>query len=402
MTLVQQVETKLDALREQLPAVRATGYFNAGTNGPMSIAAHKAIVDAATEEFEAGRIIPGVYEGHAVNIERVRVQLSSLFGGEADEFALTRSSNEGLSIALNGIDWAPGDEVITTNLEHPLLFAPLGMIAHRYGIKIRVADIGNGGGDIIPTLERQITGRTRVIALSHVMWSSGAVIDLTAVAELAHAYDALLIVDAAQSAGQVPVNLPETNVDAYAMPGQKWLGCPEGTGALWIPRHRLTDFVPTYVRYCASDPAGYIVPCPGSRRYEMGEAYAPAVLGMEAQLQFLLDEVGPEWMYERTRTLADHFLASIEEIDGITVFSPRGQIGGLVCFNIAGATPQDVAAALFERNYTIRYVAYPPGPTVARASIAWWNSDEEVDGLVEELRRIARDPSSVEDKAVPA
>lgn len=390
-----EVATKLDALREQLPAVRATGYFNAGTNGPISTVAHQAIVDAATEELQAGRIIPGVYEGHAKNIERVRVLLSRLFGGEPDEFALTRSSNDGLSIALNGLDWAPGDEVITTNLEHPLLFGPLGMLAHRYGIKIRIADIGNGGGDIIPALERQITSRTRVFALSHVMWSSGAIIDLTAVTELAHADDALVIVDAAQSAGQVPVNLPETNVDAYAMPGQKWLGCPEGTGALWIPRHRLTDFVPTYVRYCSSDPAGYVVPAPGSRRYEMGEVYAPAVLGMEAQLTFLLDEIGPEWMYERTRTLADHFLTSIDAIDGITSCSPRGQIGGLVCFNVDGATPQDVAAALYERNYTIRYVAYPPGPTVARASISWWNSEEEVDGMVEELRGIAADPDAI-------
>ncbi len=394
-----EVASKIDMLREQLPAVRATGYFNAGTNGPLSTVAHKAIVDAATEELQAGRIIPGVYEGHAENIERVRLLLARLFGGKTDEFALTRSSNDGLSIALNGLDWAAGDEVVTTNLEHPLLFAPLAMLAYRYGIKIRIADIGDGSGDIIPALEQQISSRTRVIALSHVMWSTGAIIDLAAVSELAHAYDALVIIDAAQSAGQVPIDLPETKVDAYAMPGQKWLGCPEGTGALWIPRHRFTDFVPTYVRYCSADPSGYVLPTAGARRYEMGEAYAPAVLGMEAQLTFLLEDVGLDWMYDRIRTLADRFLTSIQDIDGITVCSPRGQIGGLVCFNVEGATPQDVAAALYERNYTIRFVAYPPGPTVARASVAWWNSEEEVDGLAEELRGIAADPGSVEGKA---
>jgi len=392
---VLEVASKIDALREQLPAATATGYFNAGTNGPISRAAHKAIVDAATDELNVGRIVPGVYQGHAENVERVRGLLSRLFGGQPNEFALTRSSNDGLSIALNGLDWAPGDEVVTTNLEHPLLFAPLGMLAHRYGIKIRIADIGNGSGDITAALERQMTSRTRVIALSHVMWSSGAIIDLASVSDLAHDHEALVIVDAAQSAGQVPINLPETNVDAYAMPGQKWLGCPEGTGALWIPSHRLTDFVPTYVRYCSCDQTGFVVPAPGSRRYEMGEAYAPAVLGMEAQLTFLLDEVGPEWMYERTRTLADHFLTRISTIHGITVCSPRGQIGGLVCFNVDGATPQDVTAALYEKNYTIRFVAYSPGPTVARASIAWWNSDEDVDGLIEELRRIAADPAAI-------
>ena len=390
-----EVASKIDTLREQLPAVSATGYFNAGTNGPLSRSTHKAIVNAATAELEEGRIIPGVYEGHAQNIERVRELLARLFGGEADEFALTRSSNEGLSIALNGLDWAPGDEIVTTNLEHPGLMGPLGMLAHRYGIKIRIADIGNGSGDITPALEKQFTSRTRIVALSHVMWSSGAIIDLSTVSELAHAHDALVVVDAAQAAGQVPVSLPETNVDAYALSGQKWLGGPEGTGALWIPRHRLTDFVPTYVRYCSADPAGYVVPAPGARRYEMGEVYAPSVLGMEAQLTFLLDEVGPEWMYERTRSLADRFLAAVDGVDGITVTSPRGEIGGLVCFNVDGAACQDVAAALYKRNYTIRFVAYPPGPTIARASIAWWNTEEEVDGLAEELRKIAADPDAI-------
>ncbi|HEV2106692.1 MAG TPA: aminotransferase class V-fold PLP-dependent enzyme, partial [Thermomicrobiales bacterium] len=143
---------KLDRLRAQLPAVGTTGYFNAGTNGPLPLPALDALLEAAKRECDAGRIIPGVYEGGWKRNQRVRTLVAEMMGADPHEIALTHSTSEGLSTALTGLTWERGDEVVTTNLEHPGLMVPLSLLAHRWGVKIRIADIADGGGDVVGTL----------------------------------------------------------------------------------------------------------------------------------------------------------------------------------------------------------------------------------------------------------
>lgn len=380
---------KVKRLREQLPAVTATGYFNAGTNGPIATVVHEAIVRKAEQELNEGRIVPGVYQDHAVQADKVRALLSRLLGGQPEEYAITQSTNDGLNIAFNGLDWNPGDEVITTSLEHPCLYMPLALLSHRYGVRTRIAEIGDGHGDIAAAIADLISSATRVIAMSHVLWSSGVVVDLARISALARENDLLLIVDGAQSAGHVSVDIPGTGADAYTVSGQKWLGGPEGTGALFIRRDRFTDFAPSSVRYGQYDPTGYFIPAPGARRYEMGENNPAAVDGLAAALTFLMDEVGSDWAFSRAGGLGSRLLERLAAIDGVTVHSPAGRIGGLVCFNVAGLDPAAVAAGLYEKGFTIRYVAAPPGPTIARASVGWWNTEEEVDALAAEISVVA-------------
>lgn len=387
---------KLCRLREQLPAVNATGYFNAGTNGPLARVVHEAIVRKADQELNQGRIIPGVYQDHAVQADRVRGLLARLLGGGPDEYALTQSTNDGLNIALNGLDWDQGDEVITTSLEHPFLYMPLALLSHRYGVRTRIAEIGDGHGDIAAKIAELISPNTRVIALSHVLWSSGVVVDLKPISALARQNDLLLIVDGAQSVGHVAVNIPDTGADAYTVSGQKWLGGPEGTGAVFIRRDRFADFAPSSVRYGQYDPTGYFIPAPGARRYEMGENNPAAVDGLAAALGFFLDDVGSDWAFARVSALGSRLLKRLSATDGLTIHSPAGRIGGLVCFNVSGLDPVAVADRLYERGFTIRYVAAPPGPTIARASVGWWNTEEEIDALAKEIATLAGSASRPE------
>ncbi len=135
---------------------------------------------------------------------------------------------EGLGTALMGMTWSPGDEIITTFEEHPGLLLPLALLARRFGVVTRYADIGDGASGVVEALADRITSRTRVIALSHVLWSTGAVLPLREISELARQHELMVVVDGAQSAGQVPVDLHAMGIDAYAMAGQKWLCGPEG------------------------------------------------------------------------------------------------------------------------------------------------------------------------------
>lgn len=383
------VDPKVEAVREHLPATDRTGYFNAGTNGPLPDVVVETMTAAARRELEAGRIGPGVYDDIKASWQRLRDRFASIFGADTGEIALTRSTTEGVNIALLGINWQRGDEVVTTNLEHPGIVTPLALVAHRFGVTIRCADIGNGEGDVLAAIAKTLTNRTRVIALSHLMWSTGAVLPLNDIADLAHDRGILVVVDAAQAAGQIPVNLHETGVDAYAISGQKWLCGPSGTGALYIRRDRQSSFQPTYIRAGASDITGYLLPAPGALRYEIGEFYTPALLGQEAGLIWLQEEVGLSWMYDRIAALGRRCWDGLSRVSRVTVMTPRDCMAGLVCFQVSGMHPRDVMDALQPRGFTIRYVEYQPGPTVARVSASWWNTEAEVDGLIAAVAEIS-------------
>jgi L-cysteine/cystine lyase len=382
-------DPKIDQVRAHLPAVFRTGYFNAGTNGPLPDLAIAALTDAATKELTHGRIGPGLYEQIKADWQQLRGRIASLLEVDDSEVGLTRSTTEGLNIALFGLDWRRGDEIITTNLEHPGVITPLVLLSHRFGVNLRYAEMGNGECDIATVISDLITPRTRAIVLSHVMWSSGAVIPLQEVTAVARRHGLVVIVDAAQAAGQVRPALKESGVDAYAISGQKWLCGPGGTGALYIRKDRLTHFRPTYIRMAQSDPSGYLIPAPGAARFEIGEFYTPALLAQLAALIWLEEEVGYEWMYDRIAALGQRCWTGLSEIERVTVTTPRKLMAGIVCFKVEGIHPRDVSDQLETRGFTIRFVEYAPGPTVARVSNSWWNTEEEIDGLVAAVGEIA-------------
>lgn len=382
-------EDKLSRLRAQIPAVATTGYFNAGTNGPLPLVAQEALLSAAKRELEQGRITPGVYEGNWERNARVRDVIAEIFNAHPLEIALTHSTNEGLGAVLNGLHWRRGDEIVTTTLEHPGLLAPLCLLAHRFGVVLRYADIGNGGSGVADTIAAMFSPRTRLVALSHVMWSTGAVIPVGEVAEVAHRHGIMVVVDAAQSAGQIPVDLHALGVDAYAMAGQKWLCGPEGTGALFVRRDRIGEIQPSYLRYAQIDPAGYVIPAAGANRYEIGEFYGPAVLAQQAALTWLRDDVGLDWAYERTAMLGRRCWEGLHRLPGVDVITPKGNMAGLVAFSTDGMTPKEMTESVYARGHTIRFVDYRPGPAVARVSAAWWTSEGEIDALVAHVGEIA-------------
>ena len=381
MAIGTVTDAKVDALRAQLPAVQTTGYFNTGSNGPIPIVAYEAADATARRELHQGRIVPGTYMENRERNRCFAAMAATIFGADGDEIALTHSATEGLGTALMGMSWSPGDEIITTFEEHPGLLLPIALLARRFGVVPRYADIDDGSSGVVEALASRMTSRTRVIAVSHVLWSTGAVLPLREISELAQRHEVMVVVDGAQSAGQVPVDLHALGVDAYAMAGQKWLCGPEATGLLYIRRDRFADIAPTFARYGQFEPSGYFIPAQGAMRYEIGEFYSPAVAAQEAAMRWLRDEVGFDWAYDRIATLGAEFRRRLTSIDSVNVATPSEPMAGLVNFTVAGLSPQVVTAQLYERGYTIRYVEIAPCTVSARASVGWWNTEEEVAGL---------------------
>jgi L-cysteine/cystine lyase len=378
-------QEKIDRIRSELPAVQKALYMNTGTNGPLPRRSHEALVQAAEMELNEGRAsLPNIMR-MLDSFGEARAKLATILGCDPLEIALTHNTTEGMNIALMGLDWQKGDEIVTANTEHPGILHPSYLIRERYGVRLRMTDIGLPQVDPLEALQRVLTPRTRVVTLSHVSWATGMVLPIRELAEITHRAGALFICDAAQSCGMVPSNVYELGVDAYACSGQKWLCGPDGTGALFVRKDRFVDIKPTYFGYFGikrgmSSPEGYFVPSDGAQRYEAATLYPPGIRAFITSLNWLIEDVGLEWIYDRVATLGRYCHRALRSIDGVTVHSAKENLAGLVHFTVEGMAPPDVSTKLREKGIIIRELA---SPAVNRVSLGFYNTVEEIDHLAE-------------------
>lgn len=381
---------KIAAMRAELPVTSKYVYLNAGTNGPLPRCAHDMLISSATDELEEGRISADAFKRLMRTWDETRAAFAELLGCDPLEVALMHNTTEGMNVAIMGIGWQPGDEIVTATTEHPGGLHPVYLAHQRYGARIRMTDIGLKHLDPVEELRRVLSPRTRAVVLSHVIWSTGMVLPLRELADLAHQAGALLIVDAAQGAGMVPSNVYELGVDAYACSGQKWLCGPDGTGALFVRKDRVPDIRMTYAgylsfRYGMSDFEGNFLPTPGAARYECATLSPGGLRALTASLRWVANDLGREWVYRRIAALGAYCYDALAALEGVTMHTPRDRMAGLVHFTLPDLAPPDLTERLAERGILIRYVGYP---LANRVSTGFYNTEEEIDRLVAAIREI--------------
>lgn len=381
-------EQKVAEIRAAMPASQVAVYLNTGTAGPVSRRCYEAMQAIAAHEFERGRVGADHLTWATQHQERARAAVARLVGADPLEIALTHFTTEGMNIAVNSLNWRPGDEVITTGIEHSGGLMPLYNIRQRHGVTVRFADVGHGEG-AAAAVEALITPRTRMIVMSHVSYSTGALLPLGEMAALARRHGLPLAVDGAQGAGAMTLDLPASGVDFYAIPGQKWLCGPEDTAALYIRRGHLSEALPTYVGYrsmTSYDQGGYFVPRPGGARFEIGKRSTPGLAGQAASIGWLLDEVGADWAYARIARLAREARRALLAVPGVEVLTPAAMVG-LVSFRIPGHESEAIVSAFHERGLIIRSIVHP---ACVRLATGYYNTEAEVEQAVEVARALAR------------
>ena len=387
----------LRALRAELPAVETRAYLNTGTAGPLPRAAAAAIQAELAHELANGRCELADFDRAFAVMARLRGEFGRLLGGAAtDEIALTHHTSDGINIACWGLNWQPGDELLTTTLEHEGGLVPAYAAARRFGCDIRVADLGRGDDPqaMLDAVDAALTPRTRLLVISHVTWNTGAILPLGELTALAHRRGALVLVDGAQSIGAIPVDVRALGCDFYAIPGQKWLCGPEGIGALYVRRDRLSLLRPTFASYFSLrdfeswNLDGDFYPAAGARRFEVATVFRPALPGMLASLRFLDETVGQPFAYTRIAALAAHARKRIAALPGATVLTPERH-AGLVAFAVEGVEPDAAMRALATEKIIIRSVPFGDRK-VLRASTGFYNTVEEIERLCEGLLRLAR------------
>ena len=382
------IDPSVAAVRRQFPAAEGQVYLNSGTAGPLPRSTAAIIAAENERQLRAGRSTIKTYFDEYLPMQAtVRARFARLLGAGSDEIALTHHTTEGMNIACWGLNWQPGDEILTTSHEHEGGLLPAYAVARRFGVTLRVVDLDRAGEDIAGAVAAALTARTRLVVMSHVAFTTGAALPVAAIATAAHRVGAYVAVDGAQSCGAIPVNVHELDVDFYAVPGQKWLCGPEGMGALYVRRERLSELLPTFVGFSsirdmeAMDLSGYFIPGAGAQRYEQGTVYMPGLFGMNESLRWMEEDAGWPWIFEQTAAITERCRSMLGGLSGVTIHTPVPH-GSLTAFSIAGLDPQATVTQLAERGIIIRAV---PIYNWLRVSTGFFNTEEDLDRLHDAL-----------------
>lgn len=386
-------DERLAAVRAALPATAAGIYLNTGTAGPIPIETATAMAQAAELELAMGRAhvagFPEVMQGR----DEARAAVAAVLGSDIDSIGLTHSTTDGMNVGTWAVDWRPGDRAVTTSLEHLGGLGPLYAARDRLGVDLGIVDVGTGDDDdrTLAAFDEAITPATKLVSLSHVAWSTGAVLPVARVAEMAHARGALVVVDGAQSAGALAVNPAALGADVYSVPGQKWLLGPEGMGAVWVSPDAL-DRIPLtfggYFSYESADTLGRGVPFHGARRFEATNFHRPSVVGLARSCSWLSMYVGLDWAFARAARLARRAADLLAAIPGVELVTPRHRMATLVTFRIANWTAGAVVKELGRRVFAI--IRDIPSIGAVRISVGFFNTDAEVERFVAAVAELAQ------------
>ncbi len=352
------------ALREQFPVFERFAYLNAGSCGPLPGAALRAGADIALKAAEEGRALPYFQETFAA-AATLRARYATVLGARPDDVAVTTGTSEGLARMIGALGLRPGDEILTAPDEHPGLLGPLAAARRHLGVVVRTAPLAQ--------LADAVDGRTKLVACSHVNWTTGALAP-AALAEVGRTVPVLL--DGAQGAGALPVDVAALGCFAYAAAGQKWMCGPVGTGMLWVDpawRERLSDITPTYVNLAVPGDGLDAEPWADARAYD-APAVSLEILAAAVASSDVLASFGWDAVFARAQALGAVLIDALQAA-GREV-APRDAT------TLISWTEADPAATVARANAAGVVVRPLPGTPYVRASVGAWNDESDLERLV--------------------
>ena len=353
------------SLRESIACMNAMTYLNAGWIGPSPARVIERMREAATRESEAG---PAGPDGRAFAAEiaaEAQNEAALLFNVAPADVLLTHGTTEGVIIVLHGLAWKPGDVLLTTDLEHRESRGPLGCSRSAESRSGPVVIPPDAPADqCMEAFRAALSPSVKVLALSHIMFTTGLRIPAEEIVAVAHEAGALVLLDAAQTAGHVALDLTAMDVDFYASSGQKWLLGPTGSGALYVRPDRRELLTPLFTR-------------PGLNRRQGLGMYALASQGVAERAGYaeavrINRELGPEKVEEHTNRLAAMLRAELSEVEGVRLNGPTDPrtACAITAISVEGwEAPQFVEALWQKHRVVARHVAYPAGVRLCHRSL---------------------------------
>jgi len=368
-------------IRALFPVTKKYIYMNHAAVAPLSSRARDAmrsIIDDITENGTAN------YRGWLDTYERVRASAAKLVNARPHEIAFMKNTSEAISTVANGLDWEPGDNVVSCNVEFPANVYPWLRLKHERGVVMKLAQERGGRIDTEELLSL-IDERTRVVALSWVQFSSGYRSDIARIGRACRERGVLFMLDAIQGLGALQLDVERDCVDAFAADGHKYLLGPEGAALLYLSGRIVERIRPTVVGWTSvnnhEDYLDYRLDYrEGAQRFECGTLNTIGIFGLGAEIDLFL-EIGPERIERYLLELGDDLAGRLTS-KGYSVISSRkpGESSAIVTCTHARHSAASLFHRLRERNII---AAHRVGRL--RISPHLYNTREDIDALIEAL-----------------
>lgn len=348
---------------EQFPVLERFAYLNAGTEGPVPRAAEDAVRARVHLDLTEGRVGRTYFDEVMELAERARVGYGKTMAADPSTVALTSSTTYGVNTVLAGLPLAPGDEILTSDQEHPGVLLPLRRARAVHGVNVRVVPFAE--------LPGEVGASTRLVVCSHVSWVGGEIMDVAAL----RSTGVPVLLDAAQALGAIPVDVQALGVEFYAGSGQKWMCGPEGSGALYVRPDCLDQIEPPFPGFMTvADHEAPFDSALAQTAARLDDGFPSAVRSTWALASMsVLATAGWAWVHERAAAGAGQ-LAELLRGRGHEV-APRGR-STLVSWRADDADAE--VARLLAEGIIVRSIR---SAGLVRASVGAWTSEEEIQRL---------------------
>lgn len=363
-----------EELRTDIPALEDGIYLNTGASGPATGHVLEAMDEFVRYHETAAPVGEGAYPAAFGALDGARGTAARFIGADTHEVALTESTADGIARVAAAIDWEEGDVVARTDLEHPAGVLPWWNLRDR-GVDVRVVPTERGRLDADDV--KDAVEEARLFCLSSISWNYGTELPIAEVVDIARDADCEVLVDAVQSFGQHPVDVEEWGAEYVAGAGHKWLLGPWGAGVLYVTEEVAGGLRPAQVGYRSVEDTAAAEPRfkRGGPRFEVGTTTPAPYVGLEAAID-QIEAVGMGTIEDRVERLTDRLKAGL----GDRLLSPASCESGLV--TIRDDDPEATVERLAGDGIFVRTL---PNPEAVRASVHVFNTEADVDALLDAL-----------------
>jgi cysteine desulfurase / selenocysteine lyase len=375
-------------------------YFDSAATAQKPQCVIDTITDFYTHHY--GTVHRAVYElaTHATaeyQATRLKVQ-SFLNAAHVEEIVYTRGTTDAINLVASSFGKAflkPGDEVLISEMEHHSNIVPWQLACQAYGAVLKVIPVNDSGELLLDRYNELLTGKTKIVAVTHMSNALGTINPIKKMAELAHQRGAKFLVDGAQGASHLPVDVQELDVDFYAFSGHKVCG-PTGVGVLYGKRE-LLDAMPPYqgggdmIKTVTFAETTYNdLPM----KFEAGTPMIAEVLGLGTAIDYLMN-IGMSQIHQHTHRLLDYATRKMQELPGLKIIGTAAEKGAIISFVVNGIHPLDIGTMLDLKGIAIRTGHHCAQPLLrrfglsgtARASFCFYNTKDEIDQFVAALAK---------------
>lgn len=398
MTSAQPLSAEeIARLRDTTPGCARVRHFNHAGASLMPERVLSTVVDHLTLESTIGG-----YEAAdeaSARSDAVYDSVARLINATPGEIALVENATRAWDMAFYSIPFRAGDRILTAQNEYASNVIAF-LQAREKGVSIEVIPSDESGQVSLSALANALDSRVRLVAITHVPTNSGLVQPVEAIGKLVRANGSYYLVDACQSAGQLPIDVAAIDCDFLSATSRKYLRGPRGAGFLFARRETLATVTPPFLdlhaaRWVARDQYEIVG---DARRFENWERNVAGLLGMGKAVDLALD-LGVDRIALTVQSVADILRRQLSSISGVNVRDVGPTLCGIVTFDVAGVTASEVQSVLRKHAintttssvYSTRYDMEARGlENVVRASVHYLTTPAEVDALTGAVERIAR------------